>query len=256
MVVPLPETPDGTASEAAPSTLEAQYGPCDAAVIGPGLGPGEETGCLAARFVDGSPLPTVIDAGALVAWGWAGHRPGPGPRVLTPHPGEMAGLTGLGGDAIERDREAIAGRFAADWGSVLVLKGPRTLVAGDGLYLNTAGTPGLGTAGSGDVLAGIIGGLLARVSSPTAAAVWGVHLHAVAGEIADRERGTDGMMASDVVECLPEASSTPDRPPSPAMWATRRRGTTPPRSPSSRSPRRGPRARNRPATPAGANRMT
>ena len=73
---------------------------------------------------------------------------------------------------------------------MLVLKGRRTLVAGRGLYLNTAGTPGLATAGSGDVLAGVIGGLLARGAEPTAAAAWGVHLHALAGEVAAGRRAT------------------------------------------------------------------
>ena len=209
MVLPLPETAGGTLAEAALSPLEDQHAKCDAAVIGPGLGSHEETDRLATRFVAGSPRPTVVDAGALLAWGRAGHqRPAPagsGPRVLTPHAGEMSALIGLDPEKVDQEREAIATRFADEWDSVLVLKGPRTLVAGRGLYLNTAGTPGLGTAGSGDVLAGVIGGLLARGSDSTTAAVWGVYLHALAGEIAAGQRGDDGMIASDIIESLPAA---------------------------------------------------
>ena len=99
------------------------------------------------------------------------------------------------------------------WGTTLLLKGPETLIvsapsrdaqAGE-IYRNTAGTPGLGTAGSGDVLAGVIGGLLAQGNTPSAAAVWGVHLHALAGEAAAGDEGDDGMIASDVVDHLPRA---------------------------------------------------
>ena len=205
MVLPLPETDAGTAAEAALSILEGQREPCDAAVIGPGLGSHEETDRLVERYVAATPLPTVVDAGALLAWGRAGRPHGTGPLVLTPHAQEMSRLTGMEAEEIEADREAVATRFAGEWASVLVLKGAKTLIAGSQLYLNTAGSPGLGTAGSGDVLAGVIGGLLARGADPTAAAVWGVHLHALAGEAAAVRRGVDGMMASDVVECLPEA---------------------------------------------------
>jgi NAD(P)H-hydrate epimerase len=208
MVLPMPETDAGTLAEAALPLLEAQVGPCDAVVIGPGLGVHEETDRVAARFAASAPLPTVIDAGALLAWGRAGHPAAAGPRVLTPHPGEMSELAGLDPGQIEAEaeREEVAARFAARWSAVLVLKGPRTLVAGGGaLYVTTAGTPGLATAGSGDVLAGIIGGLLAGGSDPVAAAAWGVHLHALACEAAARSTGDDGLIASDVVEALPAA---------------------------------------------------
>lgn len=205
MVLPLPETDAGTAAEAALSILDGQHEACDAVAIGPGLGSDEETDRLAARFVAACPLPTLVDASALLAWGRAGRPRVDGPRILTPHAREMSGLTGLETEEIDSDREGVATRFADEWDSVLVLKGARTLIAGGGLYVNTAGTPGLGTAGSGDVLAGVIGGLLARGAGPSAAAVWGVHLHALAGEIAAGCRGDDGMMASDVVESLPDA---------------------------------------------------
>lgn len=212
LVVPLAETEAGTADEAAFHDLSAQFDACDAAVIGPGQGASNRTERLAVRFLAGCPLPTVVDATALRAWGRAGSPRGPGPRVLTPHVGEMAEATGLTADDIGDRREEVATRFAADWGAVVVLKGKRTLIAGDGLYRNSAGTPGLGTSGSGDLLAGVIGGLLARGADPTTAAVWGVHLHALAGEAAAARRGDDGMIASDVVDCLPDALKRLTRP--------------------------------------------
>ncbi|WP_435018307.1 NAD(P)H-hydrate dehydratase [Tundrisphaera sp. TA3] len=205
MVLPLPETDSGTIAESALTRLEEQLGPCDAAVIGPGLGSHQETDRVSVRFLAGSSLPTVVDAGALLAWGRAGWPDGPGDRVLTPHAPEMAQLSGLEPETIASGRAEVAGRFSAEWRSVIVLKGAQTLVAGRELYLNTAGTPGLGTAGSGDLLAGVIGGLLARGAEPTTAAVWGVHLHAIAGEIAAGRHGDDGMLASDVLDCLPDA---------------------------------------------------
>ncbi len=216
MVLPLPETSSGTPSLAALALLEEQYGSCDAAVVGPGMGEDEETDRLARRLVEEMPLPLVVDAQALLALApmTPGHPLGaPSPRILTPHAGEMAALSGMSVDAIEADREGIASRFAGEWGTILLLKGRETLIvsspsrdaeAGDS-YRNTAGTPGLGTAGSGDVLAGVIGGLLAQGNEPLAAAVWGVHLHALAGEAAAGDEGDDGMIASDIVDRLPRA---------------------------------------------------
>ncbi len=205
MVLALPETDEGTAAEEALAILEGQFAPCDAAVIGPGLGSHAATRRLAARFLARCPLPTVVDAEALAAWGEAGRPKGAGPRVLTPHALEMARLIDAEPEEVEADREALAARHAEEWGSVLVLKGRETLIAGRAFLVNKAGTPGLGTAGSGDVLAGVIGGLLARGADPTTAAAWGVHLHALAGEAAARKLGVDGMIASDVVDHLPEA---------------------------------------------------
>lgn len=203
MVVPLPES--ATDSEAALDILEGQGEACDAAVIGPGLPDDPATLALAAGFLARVALPTVVDAGALPAIPAAGRPDGSAARILTPHSREMARISGLDVRQIAEQGPETAARFAEEWGVVLVLKGAETLVAGTGLYLNRAGADGLGTAGSGDVLAGVIGGLLARGAAPTLAAVWGVHLHALAGESASARLGDDGMMASDVVEALPGA---------------------------------------------------
>jgi hydroxyethylthiazole kinase-like uncharacterized protein yjeF len=225
MVLPLPETPAGTTALAALDTIEAQYGAVDAAVVGPGLDEHGETLELARRMVVGVPAPLVVDATALPAGAATRDAlvgPGSAPRVLTPHNAEMAALVGSEPPPEEGDeparRETVARESAARWRVTLVLKGRATLVAApEGrLYRNTAGSRGLGTAGSGDALAGAIGGLLAQGLDATAAAVWGVYLHARGGELAADELGHDGLLASDVVERLPRALRTlrgavPDR---------------------------------------------
>jgi ADP-dependent NAD(P)H-hydrate dehydratase len=202
MVVPLPE--DGDAASLLDG-LRDHIDASNAAVIGPGMVHDAATTAFAAAFLSRTPLPTVVDAGALSAWLYDGVPAGAGLRVLTPHVGEMSRLAGMDAGEIAGRRAEIAGRYAEEWGAVLVLKGAETYISGAGLYLNRAGSDGLGTAGSGDVLAGVIGGLLARGADPTTAAVWGVHLHALAGESAAGRLGDDGMMASDVVEALPGA---------------------------------------------------
>jgi NAD(P)H-hydrate epimerase len=199
MVIPLPETSRGTISPQAWQVLEEQFESCDAAVVGPGMDEDEETEVLAHRFVESCPLPCVVDASAI---GAAKKCLFHGQRVVTPHPGEMKMLV----DDFEPERgEETARHWARNRGAVLVFKGRATTIAApDGrAWKNTAGTRGLGTAGSGDVLAGAIGSLLAQKNSPEIAAVYGVHLHALAGEDAASERGDDGMMASDFLERLP-----------------------------------------------------
>jgi NAD(P)H-hydrate epimerase len=126
-------------------------------------------------------------------------------RVLTPHPGELSTLLGRKVEELQSQREKVALSIARDYDVTLVFKGRETLVAApDGsLFKNEAGTRGLGTAGSGDVLAGAIGGLLTQGMPASHAAAWGVHLHALAGEAAQKELGDDGMMARDFLEMLP-----------------------------------------------------
>src|SRR5690606_2916686 len=132
----------------------------------------------------------------------------PAPRLLTPHAREMSELLGTRKKAAvenadEDEREKLAAEFAGD-ALTLVLKGRQTLIAGEGvLDRNAAGTRGLGTAGSGDVLSGFIGGLLAQGVAPSTAAAWGVHIHALAGEAAEKDLGDDGLTASDIIARAP-----------------------------------------------------
>ena len=202
MVLPLSETTRGTIANGAAQVLAEQFQFCDAVVIGPGMDEDDETSRLARAFVEKCPLPTVVDASAIGAASSERTASFSGPRVVTPHAGEMKMLLN---DFDPARGEEIARNWARERNAVLVLKGRATIIAspsGEG-WRNTAGTRGLGTAGSGDVLAGAIGSLLAQGNSPELAAVYGVHLHALAGEDAARKRGDDGMLASDFLERLP-----------------------------------------------------
>lgn len=208
MVIPLPETSSGTLALGANSILQQQYESCDAAVLGPGLDENEETHELLKTLAHEIPLPCVVDASAILAL--AGEKAKfAALRIFTPHLQEMSTLIGQSAKDIESAREKTLTDFVHDWKSILVLKGRDTLIAGPKteLYKNTAGTRGLGTAGSGDVLAGIIGGLLAQMATQkldaTRAAIWGVHLHALAGEACEKDFGDDGMIATDLLSRLP-----------------------------------------------------
>jgi len=154
--------------------------------------------------------PLVVDADALNALadvdGWAERLPRP--AILTPHPGEMARLMRLEDkSAIGADRIGVARKMAAEWGHIVILKGAFTVIAhpeGRVVVLPFA-NPALATAGSGDVLAGAVVGLLAQRLDPFDAAVCGAYLHALAGEIARREIGEAGVVAGDLLVRLPMA---------------------------------------------------
>lgn len=177
-----------------------------ALVMGPSLLPDEATFRLVEAFL-GSPLPTVLDAGAL------GSLPGRlerlkerrGPTVLTPHPGEAARLLDLDTAApVQADRLGSARRLADQSGAIVVLKGATTVVAepGGGVSLSGRGSPALATAGTGDVLAGVLAALLAQGVEPGLAARAAVELHGLAGDRAGRELGERAVLASDVVRYL------------------------------------------------------
>ena len=164
-------------------------------------------------------IPVVVDADGLnnlsrrPDW-WRHQENRPGPLILTPHPGEMATLTGLATAAIQQDRVATARRYAAQWQAVVVLKGAFTAIAepggddspeGDGLVrLSPFANPGLASGGTGDVLTGIIGGLLAQGLSPFDAASCGVYLHGQAAAALTARQGNAGLLASDLVAALPQ----------------------------------------------------
>lgn len=194
------------ASEAEEEMLEAVH---QAAVLalGPGLGVSEATGAVVRRLLGSAELPCVIDADALRAL--EDHTEilphMAAEKVLTPHPGEMARITGLTVEKTDRDRLEIARVYAEKWQAVVVLKGVPTVIAlPDGsVYLNPTGTPAMATAGCGDVLTGLIAALIAQGASVREAALAGVYLHGLAGEIA--ARNGIGMTASELVEALPEA---------------------------------------------------
>jgi NAD(P)H-hydrate epimerase len=130
-----------------------------------------------------------------------------GELVITPHPGEMARLLGTAAAEIQSNRIDAAKLAASRFRSVVVLKGARTVIADPSgrVFLNTTGNAGMATGGTGDVLSGAIGGLLAQGLSPFDAAVCGVYIHGRAGDIAAAELGEAGMIAGDVLRSLPIA---------------------------------------------------
>ena len=154
-------------------------------------------------------MPLVIDADGLnnLADELRPLAASAAPRILTPHPGEMARLTGLSIAEVQADREGVAARFAAEHRCVVVLKGQGTLIAApDGaLYVNTTGNPGMATGGTGDVLAGLTGGLLAQGADPVGAAALGAWLHGLAGDFAADSKTGRAMLARDLVDALPDA---------------------------------------------------
>lgn len=180
----------------------------DALALGPGLSSEEEGFCLVREIIKNIEVPTVLDADGLNAL--ALHTElfplAKAPLILTPHPGEMARLTGLPVRNIVKNSIEIALKYAKLWQVVLVLKGAPTVIATkDRLYLNSTGNSGMATGGSGDVLTGIITGLLAQGLEPERAACLGVYLHGLAGDEAKKEKGERGMLAGDILNYLPIA---------------------------------------------------
>lgn len=206
--LPLPETDQGTVAEAAIEPVLAASARVHALAVGPGLSQDEETAGFVRTLLRESPVPVVLDADGLNAFtsraGEIADRKAD--AVLTPHQGEFARLTGMGSREVALDRVGAVQRLAADSGAVALLKGPRTLVATPRgqVRINLTGSPVLATAGSGDVLTGVIGALLARGLDPFDAAWVGAYLHGDAGRLAGSTLG-EGTLAGDVVGHLPDA---------------------------------------------------
>ncbi|MBI4746642.1 MAG: NAD(P)H-hydrate dehydratase, partial [Deltaproteobacteria bacterium] len=130
-----------------------------------------------------------------------------GPRVITPHPGEMGRLLGVSSRDVQADRVGIAKRYAEENNVCVALKGAHTVIAvPEGrAYINTTGNPGMATAGAGDVLTGMIAGLLAQGLKPELAAIAAVYLHGLAGDLLRNEMGEYGIIATDIIEKIPYA---------------------------------------------------
>ena len=180
-----------------------------AALVGPGLPDDEEAYRNTRAIVDAIDLPLIVDASALNAFANRPDELNPRslPRVITPHPGELARLLGSDTRAIKSDRIAAVREAARVTNCVVVLKGHQTLVAEpDGhVYVNPTGNPGMATGGMGDVLSGIIAALLARGADPLDAACAGVYLHGLAGDILKEELGDTGLLATEVADRIPHA---------------------------------------------------
>jgi hydroxyethylthiazole kinase-like uncharacterized protein yjeF len=207
MATPEPEDAPGALGAQARDSVLAQLEASAAGVVGPGLGRHPATWGLVRDVVARCRRPLVLDADALNALADARELlPGLGPdRVLTPHPGEMARLTAQTTVTVQASRREIAAAAAREWGAVVVLKGARTVVAApDGrLSEDPHEVPALATGGTGDVLGGLIAGLIAQGSDPYTAAVTGVYVHAEAGRRLQERLGTAGLLASELLAELP-----------------------------------------------------
>lgn len=209
MPTPLADAGTGALHPDAVAVVRERLRGADALVIGPGLGRAAHTvDALRALLVD-LPCPTVVDADALniVATSSFEWRRLGQPIVVTPHPAEMGRLAGVGTDAVQADRNGSAERYAREHGVVVVLKGAQTVVAAPDrpTHVDTHHVVALATGGTGDVLAGLIGSLLAQGLSARDAAVAGVTIHAQAGLMVQARRGRAGALASDVIDTLPAA---------------------------------------------------
>lgn len=205
MTCPLPDTAEGMVCEGAVA-VALECGPkASAVVLGPGLGQGAGPRDFVRAFSRRCGTPMVIDADALAMVEPEADREGQ--LILTPHPGEASRLLQCGVAEIAADRLAAARALAARYRAVVVLKGARTVVTapGKGTFIDPTANPALAAGGTGDVLAGAIGALLAQGCPPLEAAVAGVYLHGAAGDLVSRELGDAGVLAGEVAEALPRA---------------------------------------------------
>ncbi|WP_443719611.1 NAD(P)H-hydrate dehydratase [Ruminococcus sp.] len=206
---PLEETSNGVISSKNTDFLLEMCEKSSAVVIGCGLSVCDDTKNLVQSVITNCEKPLVIDADALNC---ICNKPEilknlKAPAIITPHPGEMARLLHSTPKTVNSNRENTAIDFAKKFGVVTVLKGAGTIIASpDGeVYINHTGNSGMATGGSGDVLSGIIGSLLAQGASPINAAAAGVFLHGTIGDIAAEKLGKISMLPTDMIDMIPTA---------------------------------------------------
>lgn len=209
MTLPLPQTPDTSLSQQGYEKIMSFCESMAVVAMGPGIGRNTDTSELIKKLITHLRIPMVIDADAIFALASSPdvlkHKKAP--AVITPHPGEMAHLLGITIDEVQNNRIVVAQNFAKEYDTTVVLKGSRTIIAAsDGqIWINPTGNQGMATAGCGDVLTGMIGGLMAQGLSSTDASRLGVFLHGLAGDIKAREKGYLSLIASDVSSGISEA---------------------------------------------------
>lgn len=208
MTSPLAETRQSTIALEAKPALENLLGTVSVCAVGPGMGRYPEALAIIDYIIERAGVPIVIDADGLNALekNMSILKDRQVPIVITPHPGEMARLTGKTIAEIQADRLNIAIEFAQEWGITVVLKGNNTIIAtaNGEAYININGNPGMATAGSGDVLCGMIAGLIAQGLNPVEAAYTGVFLHGATGDRVAEEKGQKGMIAGDLINTIPD----------------------------------------------------
>jgi hydroxyethylthiazole kinase-like uncharacterized protein yjeF len=210
MTEPLPETDGGTIATGAGVRIEELLKGMTVAAIGPGISRDPHTSMLVRSLVAHHTIPMVVDADGLNAFEHHSSELNGKERILviTPHPGEMARLTGLTVSEVQKDRIGVARRFADEHQLIVVLKGHRTLIAEpDGkVWVNTTGNPGMATGGTGDILTGMIAGLMAQYPVNRFRAILGaVYLHGLAGDVMREQLGELPLIATDLLPGVTEA---------------------------------------------------
>ena len=215
MTEALPETSAGSIAASALQRIETLAKGMTVLAIGPGISRVPETAELVRGLVSKSEIPLVLDADGLNAFeGKTGELTGKGRiLVITPHPGEMARLAGSSIADVQKDRLGVARQFAREHELIVVLKGHRTLVVQpDGeAWVNTTGNPGMSTGGTGDILTGMVAGMMGqnRIAQNPKDAMMAVcaavHLHGLAGDVMRESVGEHSMVATDLLRGLPEA---------------------------------------------------
>ena len=208
MTAALPNDAAGCINEHALAPLLALEATQDVIAIGPGLNRSVELTAVLIELVAKIARPMVIDADAINAFAGraASLRPGVGPRIITPHPGEFARLLEVDTKTVQAQRRELAATFAQQHQLIVVLKGQGTIVTdGQRVYQNTTGNPGMATGGTGDILTGIIAALLGQHLPPFEAAQLGVYLHGLAGDMARDQLGEVSLIATDLLDFLPAA---------------------------------------------------
>jgi len=210
MTRPLPQTEDLCIGTEALAVVREMVENSDVLALGPGLSTGDSTVEFVRQLLPGLQKPAVIDADGLNALVGASEIMDDcaAAVVMTPHPGEMARLMGIKTGEVQNNRVEVCLEAAKRWKAVMVLKGNRTIIAHpDGtLYVNPTGNPGMATGGTGDVLTGIIAGLLGQGLSALEAAVAGVYFHGLAGDLAAAGKGMISLAAGDLLDYLPQAT--------------------------------------------------
>ncbi len=206
---PLPEDSAGRVSAKAINAILNAAAENDVVAIGPGLGQTTGLRSIVEALLQQEGLRLIIDGDGLnnlsMLTGWPKKRKAH--MTVTPHPGEMKRLwSGLFREEMPKDRQEAAARLASTTGAVVALKGAGTVVAdGNRVYINTTGNPGMATAGSGDVLTGITAALMGQGMDNFDSTVLGVYVHGLAGDIAADKLGQISVMATDIIDALPEA---------------------------------------------------
>jgi len=209
MTLPLPETKGASLSVKAEKIILDFCKKCSAVALGPGLSRHKETLKLARNLIESVNKPLILDADGIMSLVDKCDvlKKRKAPTVVTPHPGEMAKLLKKNAQTIQTIRGKVASEFAKKYKVILVLKGYQTVVANTNgeTYINSTGNSGMSSGGTGDVLTGMIASFVGQGIHPYSAAIIGVYLHGLAGDIAEKEKGQFSLIATDILEKLPHA---------------------------------------------------